>query len=124
MFMRYLGGGLGHLSQVPLSTDPEAMDVDAPFADEGPDSALDDDCHQVNQLEQLVQLAAAGSSEGSEELDPGQDLSDQEDSEEDTASSYSDSSLGNPSDGDMDDLGPEDGEGIGDEDSDDGYGSG
>jgi hypothetical protein len=122
MFLRYFGGGLGHLSQVPLATgESDAMDVDAPSTEESPESAPVNDRHQLHQLERLVQQAVDSSSEGSQELDPDQDLSDGDS----TASSGSGDDLGDSSDywDDSEDLGPEDGEGIGDERSDDGYGS-
>jgi hypothetical protein len=129
MFMRYFGGGIGHLSQLPGVMNRDAMDVDPPFSEANLSAAANlapnEPGHLANQLELMVQEAISsdpdGESEGldvaasdQDDDDEGASTSDDSDADDDSGRSASESD---------NDLGPEDGEGIGDGSSDDGYAS-
>jgi hypothetical protein len=130
MFMRYFGGGIGHLSQLPGMMNRDAMDVDPPSSEANLSATANltpnESGHLTYELELLVEQAISSNPDkGSEALDVA--TSDQDDDDEgvdasDDSGADDDDSDRSASESD-DDLGPEDGEGIGDGDSDEGYAS-
>jgi hypothetical protein len=127
MFMRYVGGGIGHLNQQPKIADSDAMEVDATHEDYGNMPAGDD--LQIQQLEQLAQDLIYNHAEqqvGPGDVDQATDDESTRSDNEDSSGSCSmwDSDLDVDSIKDDDsEMGPEDGEGFSDNDSKDGYGS-
>ena len=125
MFMRYVGGGIGHSNQHSRITDSDTMDIDTAHGD---DAAHDDDAHvtagdvqQVHQLEQLAQDAIRGHAEHQVESDNAEQATDDEGSS-DTCSGWDSDVDADSLKSDDSDMGPEDEEGF-DHDGDDGYGS-
>ena len=117
MFMRYLGGGIGHLKQDVQSETTSDMDVDSNPEDctvDSPHTRPTIEDKQPEALEALVGCSDDAEKEMVEPDGPHSDSGSNSDSDSD-----SDSSVGTGDCSSDDDLGPEDGENS--DDDDDGY---
>jgi hypothetical protein len=115
MFMRYLGGGIGHLHQNFASQEPAdiGMVVDEPEESHALDIDDFDPDLELQNLQHLIQDTAEGISvEMVKGPGPDEDCNSDDDSEDSDTSLQSEDS----NDFDSDELGPEDGEDEDDED--------
>jgi len=119
--MRYVGGGIGHLSQHSKITNSDAMDVDAVDAD----TTHGNDVHMASGEDQQVhQLEQHNHSEYQVESNDADQADDSDDEGSSDACSGWDSDMDRlKSDNSESDMGPEDGEEFGDDDNNDGYDS-
>jgi hypothetical protein len=116
MFMRYLGGGVGHLHQGFSSQEPAdiGMVVDEPEESHALDIDDFDPNLELQNLQRIIQDTAEGITEEMVKK-PGPDEDENNDSEDSDTSSQSEDSS-DSDDFDSDELGPEDGEDEDDED--------
>jgi hypothetical protein len=106
MFMRYLGGGVGHIKPTYSSSEDASMkEDDDEWEDVNTLATTIDDVEMIQDEADTQATIYVSGSEDSEEEDGEGDIDEDEDDDTDS------------------DLGPEDGEGVNDGDDDDGYAS-
>jgi hypothetical protein len=123
MFMRYFGGGIGHLNQgdrwTSTGSDEDDMDVDSDLEGEvGNDGQLEDTQDKEHQFQSLHNLAIQISSHAAGEED--EDVHSESDNDSEGSSNSSNHMLDlfndTEDENEEEDFGPEDGEGRMEED--------